>query len=290
MGQDLIIDLSNVVEALQEERKAQGVSLRKLEELTGIPKSSLSYALSKNGKLDLSDFLRICLAMDIDPKDLLTVDQVISVEPDLEIANKDQRREAQALQRFLRQSLDGRTKSGFRPTFDEMLIWHRKNGGRMTDMDRISPFVCSYYAPDKAFPELKSAYIGHLCLTAESLKTYDSARVERYIASLDEESREEITFSYVQTTEGPACQLFDRKLVVDFPGCGPRFQLEYATLLMRLTGENGSTFITNFSLLLDSKLLDPPEPEAQDSKRSTPISVRTPREKSRKETLSSSDS
>ena len=283
MGQNLSVDLSNVVAALQEERQTQKLSLRRLSELTGIPKSSLSYALT-NGKLELSDFLRICLALDLDPKDLLTVDQIITVEPDLEQAGRDHRREAQALRRFMQQSMDSRTKSGFRPTFDEMLIWHRRNGGRMADMDRISPFVCTYYAPDKVFPELKSTHVGHLCLTAESLKTHDSALVERYIDSLDEKSREEITFSYVQATEGQACQLFDRKLVVDFPGAGPRFQLEYATLLMRLTGENGNTFITNFSVLLDSKLLDPPESKAQGSRHSRQISVRTPRVKSRKET------
>ncbi len=90
-----------------------------------------------------------------------------------------------------------------------------------------------------------------------SLNTKDPERVRQFLASLDADSREEIVFSYVETARGQSWQVFDRAVVYDFPSAGPKFSLNYATLLMPVVAANHERLIVNFSVLLSTSLLDP---------------------------------
>jgi len=243
---------------LKEIVRESGKTIRQLAGLTGINKSRLSALLNSKAPLTIPDLQVLGYTLNFDPRDMLPMLQGFEVETTAPTPTLYQEKAAQVARQLFSTVEQKFEVQGDELTIDTMLRWYHRNGGRLAETDQIEEFITVFPAPKPLENILIPERIGQGALAARSLNTKDPTRVGQYVASLEPKTREEIIFSYTETTESNSWRIYNRNVVVDFPSAGPKFALNYATLLMPVVAANRDRLIVNFSVLLSTSLLDPP--------------------------------
>jgi len=235
-----------------------GLTIRQLSAACGINKSRLSSLLNSKAPLTVTDLQVLGVALRFNPRDLIPQIDGFEVGSDITPDGVFNEKAAEIATQLLIMAENKYEVQGAELTIDTMLRWYMRNGGRLAETDQIEKYIGVFTAPKPLDNILIPERVGPNALVARSLNTKDPERVSQYISNLDTPSREEIVFSYAQTEKRNRWQIFDRSVCVDFPGAGPRFSLEYASLLMPVVAANNERLIINYSVLLSTKLLDPP--------------------------------
>lgn len=244
---------------IKEIATASGLTIRQLAASTGINKSRLSALLNSKAPLSVRDLQMLGFALNFDPREMIPQVQGFEVENGPDPASLYDEKASHVARQMLAVAEDKYEIHGDELTIDTMLRWYVRNGGRLAETDQIEKYVGIFAAPDPHDNLLFPEHIGPNTLAARSLNTKDPDRVAQYVASLEDEARKDIVFSYVDTGRSQRWQVFEREVVVDFPGAGPRFSLNYATLLMPVVAANHARLIVNFSVLLSTSILDCPD-------------------------------
>lgn len=252
---------------LREIVRSSGIPLRELEARSGIKKSKLSNILSGKTRPTDVDIWALSATLDFDAGDLFRDAGRLTVEPTKE--DLDAHASARALQRFISSRRSD-------VTLEDMLVWHDTCGGRLVNMDKLLPFVAIFYEPDPESGVLDAVTVGQECLAAESLQTRDPSQVIAYMKSLPDKERKELTYTYTQTSRENRFNLFQRNVIVNFPGAGLPYELRYTTALFPVRGANNHRLVINYSVFLSARTLDQDELIHLGSERNTPPSARTP--------------
>ena len=226
-----------------------GLSLRDIEKRSGIPKSRIGLLKNQQAKLTVEDVMRLGYSLGFDPTDALRG------APQIQTTSTDaQKHVTKIVSNIMEASLAMMRAMGHKLDIGDLIAWHRTSGGRLEAYEIFKPFVGLFSVSDGDTPQIEAREIGPKSLAASSLQTPDADQVNSYIRSLQRASREQITFTYLETQERAKWHLYDREVTVDFPGAGPRYLLSYATLLLPVTAANGERFLMNFSTYLGSEV------------------------------------
>jgi len=234
------------------------LTIRQLSAICGINKSRLSALLNSKAPLTVPDLQVLGLALDFDPRDLIPSLSGFSIDEHTTAESVLQQKAAKVAKQLFASAERQFEVQGDALTIDTMLRWYLRNGGRLVETDQIDDHIAVFPAPKPLENILIPERIGGNALAARSLNTRDPQQVGHYVASLDADCREDILFSYTVTEKENTWKMFEREVLVDFPNAGPKFSLNYATLLMPVVAANHDRLIVNFSVLLSTQLLDQP--------------------------------
>lgn len=245
-----IENVISVERRLAERLACSGKSVREIAKLSGLSKTRIGNIANLKAKITVEDVQRLGCALRFNPSNLLDINP--SVQATSESAKHHFSR---TLASIFETSLELSRELGQGVDFTEVLRWHRQNSGRLEGYDKIRPFVGVYSVKLDDTPIVEAREIGISCLAAKSLHASTPEQVNQYIRSLGRCSREEISYTYLSANNTKKYQLFERDVIVDFPGAGPKYRLIYSTLLLPVRTPNGEDFVMNFSSYLDSELL-----------------------------------
>lgn len=237
--------------AILDEIESRSLTLRKIESETGIPKSRVDLLSKGRAKLSVEDLLSISRWLRVNPA------KFVSSGPEIAVHSQAAKKHTNLLVASLVETSVRMTElMGHQIDFKDIIAWHRASGGRLENWDQIKPFIGLYTVDAGPEPVLEAVEIGPHSLTATSLQTPEAGQVNKYIQGLARAARHDIAFTYVETAAKGGWKMFERSVLVDFPGAGPKYQLDYCTLLLEVAAPNGDKFIMNFSTHLGSELVD----------------------------------
>ncbi len=276
MGREIGITYPPAWQLLREVFLSSGYSLRELETVSGIPKSRLDRILNGKSALTVPALQVLAVALDFDPRDVVSLGDRTTIDV-LGANNEDPTiRSAEIMLKLLQRAKRQEAGAGRELTLDRVLGWYHATGGRLENADRILPYLSVFQPMASEDDKLEALYVGSKCLAYESLATTDPAAIRDYVDSLSADTRREILYSYFSTYAGQAYQIHSRKVEVSLPGRDRRYELNYATLLLPMTGTNGRDVIVNHSVLVSVRFLDPLPAAPKDSARSKLPAARTP--------------
>ena len=224
-----------------------GLSVRELQNRTGISKTRISCLKNCEVKLSVDDVQRLGFACGFDPADALR--PVTEIET---ASDHTQEHITKIVTSIMETSLAMVRAMGHKLDVSDIIAWHRANNGRLENCDQFRQFVGFFSCSEGGAPEIEAREIGPSCLAAASLQTPNAEQVNQYVRSLGRASREEISFTYQETRNTGKWKLYERQVLVDFPGAGPKYNLSYLTLLLPVHAGK-EKLVMNFSAYLGSE-------------------------------------
>lgn len=245
------ISIDRTTQFVSETIRRSGLTLRDLSKKSGISKSRIDLLKKRNARLTVEDILRLSGPLGFEPSRALGPWNEIA-----SASNPAEEHYARIVSSVMATSKEMVRQMGKEMDPMDLVAWHHQNGGRLEGYEKFQPYIGLFSVNSDCGPAIEARQIGQKCLAANSLQTPNSDQVNKYIQSLNVADREAIAFTYLETRESRQWKMFPRSVRVEFPGAGPAYVLNYATLLMTVTAPNGSEYILNFSNYLSSSPID----------------------------------
>lgn len=240
------------------------MTLRALEERTGINKSRISRIIRGEGKLGVDELQILGLTLGFDAADVFRTNE--NLKPEKKEAKIQSFSDINA--QFRQFENDSQFMGGGEVTIDAMLRWHERTQGVLIDIDKAMPYLVTAQVQDDGTSLPLSEHIGPLSLVATSLRTRDPTFVRNYLSELPSRKRDEISGSYHEVHRSHTYRVFNRTIPVELKGIGRKLELTYATLLQDVKDLSGKRFVSNFSTLISTRFLDSELEEHQDCEKS----------------------
>lgn len=245
-----ILTSQHVQEALAQKINTSGLSNRKLAERSGISKSRINLLANSQAQVTAEDLQRLGHALSFSPGDLFEPRTKFEMN-----AGPTQVHLSRVVTSIFEASFAMTRELGQSAGITEVLRWHESTGGRLENYEQLKPFIGLYHVETNTSPRIEAVEMGAHCLASASLHVHGADGVNRFIRSIGSAPREEIMLSYAAVKQSETYQLFKRRVLVDFPGAGPQYWLNYATLLLPVETPSRDSFVMNFSVYVSSELV-----------------------------------
>jgi len=137
-----------------------------------------------------------------------------------------------------------------RPTMDSIIAWWKETGGNIAACDQLSPHfdLVRPADADTAIPGIE--HVGALGLTATTLKSTASDRMERFLASLTEVDLQELNMHIRTVTHSGVGMISPQTRIVELPELGEPLEVSFVRLMLPVTDAFGQPYVLNYSTLL----------------------------------------
>lgn len=223
------------------------ISLRQIEEGTGISRSKLSKFKRGAGTLTVSDLVALGEFLGRDPRKLFNRELSLSAVGGayLELGSK--------LGDALMDTVGDRISSdGHSLSIEDVMIWHIKSGGHLYKSNEIKSHLLALEPVEKLDSKIKVVGVGQNSLIwnkATEGKTHEigAPDIEDFISKCIPEGRRSLILEgYRHTHATKGRQYFDRELV-HMSGSGKAIFTSYFSLLMPGFWHDGKPVVWNFS-------------------------------------------
>lgn len=216
-----------------------------LGKAVGKSRGYMSSFFAGRGNPDFMTFHSICTELSVDPLKLINGGSSFRLSSANPMAQEVEKQAAKLLNRVtdavsLRMAMDNRDFS-----MDDLIVWWKQNNGRLCGMDAFMEHVDLIHAPSSDDTLIKPYRMGAKSLASEALFSNDPSRLQRFLESITDKEREEITWSYVQAAMGPSTAV--PSVVVDLDDMDEPNHLDYYRLLLPVYDAKGNEYILNYS-------------------------------------------
>ena len=137
-----------------------------------------------------------------------------------------------------------------RPTMDAMIAWWKETSGDLSQCEQFAPHfdVLKAAETDHDIPEVK--HVGALGLSASTLLSNDSARLRRFMASLNDADLAELNTHIRTVTRTGVGMISPQTRIVERPEFDTTIEVSFVRLMLPVTDAFGQPFVLNYATLL----------------------------------------
>lgn len=139
---------------------------------------------------------------------------------------------------------------GSRPTIDDIVAWWQETDGKLENCTALLPFVdlVSATGGQDAIPEV--AHVGPLGLSAVTLKSKDSAKLQSFIEKLNDADLADLTTSIATVQKIGVGMITPQSRIVPATRVSASFRVDFVRLMLPVSDQKGAPYVLNFSTLL----------------------------------------
>jgi transcriptional regulator with XRE-family HTH domain len=226
---------------------AQGRNIAELSEEIGKSRGYLSEFVDRNGTEDPSFGTMSLLAKKLGVS--LSYFDEDTTEFEITTARDIDREAATLLSGVMRSARARMLAQGARPTMDCIVSWWQENGGRLINCEALLPYVDLVSSnPNEAIPAV--AHVGHLGLSAETLKSQDVSKLQSFIDTLDEADMAELKKTISTVRRIVVGMVTPQSRTVPASASEQALKVDFVRLMLPVTDAKGDPYVLNFSTLL----------------------------------------
>ena len=216
-----------------------------LGEAIGKRKGYISSFFAGRGNPDFITFMKMCAELGLDPIATVSGDSLLNLQPATPLQQEVDKQAMRLLKSVTdavasRMAIDNREFS-----IDDLIIWWHENSGKLHSMDQFAEYVDLIHAPNHPNEVIRPHRLGAKSLASEALFSNDPNKLARFLDSITEEERMEISWSYHQAALGPSTAV--PSVVVDMEDMDQPNHLKYYRLLLPVEDAMGNKLILNYS-------------------------------------------
>ncbi|SHH76206.1 helix-turn-helix domain-containing protein [Marivita hallyeonensis] len=138
---------------------------------------------------------------------------------------------------------------GDRPTMDSIIAWWKETGGSLVQCDQLSPHFDLVEANSSGgVPGVQ--HMGAMGLSATTLRSQQSARLEQFLATLNKTDLDELNTHIRTVSHSGVGMISPQTRVVELPELGDPIEVSFVRLMLPVTDISGQPYVLNYSTLL----------------------------------------
>ena len=200
---------------------------------------------------DMAAPVRLAEALDV-PVDLLLSQGDQHLEHKFEAipiqdVDRESARLLTAVFRAAERTLD---KLGDRPTLDAIIAWWKETDGDLSLSDQIAPHFDLVSAAKALSAVPRIHHVGALGLSATTLGSSESSRLESFLETLSTSDRQELNKQIRSVAQTGVGLLTPLKRLVTIPETNETVEVSFVRLMLPVKDSSGTPFVLNYSTLL----------------------------------------
>lgn len=141
-------------------------------------------------------------------------------------------------------------RMGDRPTLDSIISWWKETDGDLSRSDQIAPHFDLVSAAEALTSIPRIHHVGALGLSATTLGSTESTRLERFLETLSTSDLAELNGQIRSVAHSGVGMITPLKRIVPFPETNETVEVSFVRLMLPVKDASGTLFVLNYSTLL----------------------------------------
>lgn len=229
--------------------RAQDLSEREVAALAGL--KDLSGVLRGDALPSMAVPVRLAEALGVPVGELLR-DPEEHLRPSFGVlpVDKVNERAARLLPSVLSATQRALDRSGERPSLDMIISWWKETRGDLSSGDQIAPHFDLVSAAEALSALPRVHQVGPQSLTARTLGSAETGRLERFLESLSATDLQELNRHIRSVSHSGIGVITPVRRVVTRPGTGETIPVSFVRLMLPVRDRKGRRFVLNYATLL----------------------------------------
>lgn len=195
--------------------------------------------------------IRIADALGI-PVEVLLRDRKEHLEQEFDVLPTQEvdRQAARLLSAVFKSSARSLDRISDRPTLDSIVSWWKETEGDLSRSDQISPHFDLIRAAEALSAIPKIHHVGALGLTAKTLGSADTSRMENFLETLSKSDLAELNGHIRTVAHSGVGMITPQTRIVSFPETNETLEVSFVRLMLPVKDTSSNLFVLNYSTLL----------------------------------------